>query len=124
MWRPSFLKTSRPRSSRRIPAVRQRKGSRLTVEALEDRTVPSTFLVTTTADNGAGSLRSALLAANAVSGADTILFSSSVHGTITLTSGELSITDDLTIAGPGADRLSVSGNDASRVFHIGVDKVE
>src|SRR5262249_20243649 len=32
---------------------------------------------------------------------------------------QLSITDDLTIDGPGADRLAVSGNDASRVFRIG-----
>ena len=35
-----------------------------------------------------------------------------------LTSGELQITDDVTIDGPGADRLSVSGNNASRVFEI------
>ena len=42
-----------------------------------------------------------------------------LRGTIALTSGELSITDDLRIDGPGAGRLAVSGNDASRVFQIG-----
>src|SRR5262249_12555257 len=118
-WWSSFLK-----SSRRQPPVRQQRNvSRLAVEALEDRTVPSTFLVTNTADSGPGSLRSAVLAANAMSGADAIFFGPRVHGTISLTSGELSITDDLTIAGPGTGDLSVSGNDVSRVFNIGAGSV-
>jgi uncharacterized protein (TIGR03118 family) len=38
--------------------------------------------------------------------------------TITLTSGELVIDKSLDIEGPGADRLTISGNDASRVFDI------
>ena len=42
----------------------------------------------------------------------------SVTGTITLTSGELSINKDLTIEGPGKDQLAISGNNASRVFNI------
>jgi hypothetical protein len=47
-----------------------------------------------------------------------IRFASGVRGTITLTSGVLSITDDLTIHGLGEKRLTVSGNNASRVFEI------
>src|SRR5262249_41373982 len=47
---------------------------RLVLEALEDRTTPSTFTVTTLADSGAGSLRQAVLDANAHPGADTIRF--------------------------------------------------
>src|SRR5262249_26163370 len=39
-------------------------------------------------------------------------------GTIALTGGELSVTGDLTIVGPGAHRLSVSGNHARRVFDV------
>ena len=41
-------------------------------------------------------------------------------GTIPLTSanGELKITGDLTINGPGANRLTVSGSNATRVFDI------
>ena len=35
-------------------------------------------------------------------------------GTIALTSGELDITGDLKINGPGADKLTVSGNNTSR----------
>src|SRR5262249_35488766 len=47
------------------------------LEALEDRTLPSTFLVTNTNDSGAGSLRQAILDANAtpnVGGPDLISF--------------------------------------------------
>ena len=77
----------------------------------------STFTVSNTNDAGQGSLRQAVLDANANAGADTITFDPSVTGTITLTSGEISITDSLTITGPGAANLTVSGNDASRIFH-------
>ncbi|NJL80922.1 MAG: hypothetical protein HC917_22830 [Richelia sp. SM2_1_7] len=38
--------------------------------------------------------------------------------TITLTSGELLITDAITIEGLGANQLTISGNNASRVFKI------
>ena len=88
------------------------------LEALENRTVPSTFTVLNLADNGTGSLRQAILNANANPGADTIAFGAKVQGTISLTGGQLSITADLSIVGPGADRLTVSGNNASRVFDV------
>src|SRR6266699_2037961 len=74
--------------------------------------------VTTTADSGPGSLRAAI--ASAAPG-DTISFS--VTGTISLTSGELSITTPLTIAGPGPDQLTVqrssdAGTPAFRLFAV------
>src|SRR5262245_41402520 len=92
---------------------------RLSVEQLGDRIVPSTFTVENLADSGTGSLRQAVLDANANPGADLIRFASAARGgTIALTGGELSVTDDLTIDGPGAQCLTVSGNHASRVFDI------
>ncbi len=95
-----------------------RLSARLGVEPLEDRTVPSTFTVLNTADSGDGSLRAAILGAEANPGADVIQFANKVHGTITLTTGELDIRSDLTIDGPGANRLTVSGNGVSRVFDV------
>lgn len=82
----------------------------------------ATFTVTNTNDSGAGSLRQAILDANSAAGADTIVFDSSfnVPRTIALTSGRLLITNGggLTINGPGASLLTVSGNDQSQVFEI------
>ena len=78
----------------------------------------NTFLVTNLDDNGPGSLRQAVLDADSNKGADTINFQAGLTGTIVLTSGELFIIDDLTINGPGASLITVSGNHASRVFEI------
>jgi predicted outer membrane repeat protein len=86
--------------------------------ALPAGTQAATYTVTTLADSGPGSLRQAILDANAAPGADTITFQAGLSGTITLTRGQLLITDDLTLAGPGADVLAVSGNNASRVIEI------
>src|SRR6516164_4826570 len=69
------------------------------LDILEDRTLPSTFTVTNLLDTGPGSLRAAVTAANANPGPDAIDFATT--GTIPLTSGELDITDSLTINGPG-----------------------
>ncbi|EHC08490.1 right-handed parallel beta-helix repeat-containing protein [Fischerella thermalis] len=72
--------------------------------------------VTNTADSGKGSLRAALDSAQA---GDTIQFDSSLaNKTITLTSGELAITKDITIDGAGAENLTISGNNATRVFSV------
>ncbi|MGR8934574.1 MAG: choice-of-anchor Q domain-containing protein [Gammaproteobacteria bacterium] len=78
----------------------------------------ATFTVTNLNDAGAGSLRQALLDANGAAGADTIDFQAGLNGTITLTTGQLAATDDVTITGPGAATLAVSGNNASRVLQI------
>jgi predicted outer membrane repeat protein len=85
---------------------------------LDDRTLPSTFTVLNLADSGPGSLRAAIDVANANPGADIVRFAPALKGTITFTTGELSITDAVTIDGPGAARIAVSGDDASRVFHV------
>jgi hypothetical protein len=90
----------------RAPGTRRRQRSlRLTthrpgLEVLEDRSLPSTFTVLNLLDSGPDSLRAAVASANASPGADTIDFATT--GTIALTSGQLDITDSLTINGPGA----------------------
>ncbi len=82
-----------------------------------------TFNVTNTNDSGPGSLRQAILDANAAASDDLISFDPAVFGsqqTIVLTTGELVAEGNgaLTINGPGANLLTISGNDASRVFNI------
>ncbi len=98
------------------PADCKRPTFRPTLEALEARWVPSTLTVLNTNDSGAGSLRADIAAAHR---GDTINFAAGLNGqTITLTSGELLINKNLTIAGPGASQLTVSGNNATRVFDV------
>src|SRR2546423_12143968 len=79
-----------------------------------------TLTVSNHDDSGAGSLRDAI--ANAGAG-DTIVFDLPSPDTITLTSGELLIQNDVTITGPGADLLTVArssagGTPAFMIFDI------
>jgi hypothetical protein len=110
----------RTRTQHRPPARRFRPQ----LETLEHRDVPSTLTVTSTADSGPGSLRADIATAHA---GDTINFAPSLDGkTITLTSGELVLNKSLTIQGPGASQLAISGGaplrgvnwNASRVFEL------
>ena len=67
-------------------------------------------------DSGPGSLRQALLD---LCPDGTITFHPSLSGQmIYLTSGELSLAQNLTITGPGANLLTVSGSQVSRVFSV------
>jgi hypothetical protein len=75
----------------------------------------STITVTNTDDSGPGSLRNAI--SMAVSG-DTIDFSLTYPATITLTSGTLTIGTSLSISGPGASNLAISGNNAVAVVQV------
>ena len=92
----------------------RRRSAGFRLERLEERSLLSTLTVSNGLDGGSGSLRQAI--ADAAPG-DTITFDKNVHR-ITLTSGELGITQDLDIEGPGANKLTISGNDSSRVFDI------
>ncbi|MBC7796654.1 MAG: hypothetical protein H7Z37_07265, partial [Pyrinomonadaceae bacterium] len=83
------------------------------------QTNAATFTVTTIADSGAGSLRDAVAAANTAAGADTIIFSTNLNGqTVRLTTGTLQITGALTISGPGANLLTISGNNTNGIFYV------
>jgi VCBS repeat-containing protein len=121
---PSSRSRSPSHCPRRTP--RRRSPGRLLVEQLEDRTVPNTYTVANLNDSRDGSLRQAILDANANPGADLIQFRDDLHGTIALTSGQLDIqltgtdtTGGLTITGPGADLLRVDANHQSRVLQVG-----
>src|SRR5262245_9646669 len=91
----------------------------LILQALEDRSVPAVFTVTNANDAGPDSLRDCVDQANSTAGADDIVFGAlfNVPQTITLTTGEIAITEDINIKGPGAGLLTVSGNNAGRVFN-------
>lgn len=90
----------------------------LRVEALEDRQMLATFTVTNLNNAGSGSLRAAIEQANNASGRDQIVFAAgATSGTIALTTGELEITDSLTITGPGQEQLAIDGQHQSRVLN-------
>jgi hypothetical protein len=75
-----------------------------------------TYTVTNTNPSGPGSLRQAILNTNNNAGYDIINFG--ITGTIVLTDALPAIDDDLTITGPGAEQLAVSGANSYRVFYI------
>jgi len=77
-----------------------------------------TFTVTNTNNSGAASLRQAVLDANTTLGPDTIEFNIATLPNTIILSEEILIQDDLTILGPGAEQLTISGDESSRIFNI------
>lgn len=88
--------------------------------ALSTSVYANIITVANTNDSGAGSLRQALVDADA---GDTIAFA--VTGTIGLTSAELLIDKAITVRGPGPDMLAVSrtSNTQFRIFHVTANRV-
>jgi len=92
------------------------------VETLEQRCLLSGLVVTSAADSGPGSLRAEIAAAH---DGDTITFDPHIFDfnptdhTIKLDSDELEIHTNLTIQGPGATNLAISGGNQFRVFEVG-----
>jgi hypothetical protein len=88
---------------------------------ITDISVADVITVTTVADDvetpPAGSLRKAVM--DAVSG-DTIAFGEDLSDTIELDGEEILLDKVLTIAGPGAKALAISGAAKSRIFHVAV----
>ena len=97
---------------------RDRKPNRCTpwIEGLEGRALLSVLTVMNNGDTGPGSLRAEVAGAAA---GDVIDFSSQLDGdTITLTSGEIQPPSSVTIQGPGANLLAISGNNSSGIFDL------
>jgi len=76
-----------------------------------------TYTVTSVADdNSAGTLRYAIINANYTPGS-VIQFAAGLNGqTITLTGGQIPVKASMTIQGLGSGNLTISGNNASRIF--------
>jgi hypothetical protein len=119
------------RSSRRAaralannPPPRHRRRRACKVECLEERTLLSTWHVTSLADSGDGTLRWAITQANSQAGDDLIDFG--VTGTITLASASPDFNDTsgkTDVEGPGASSLTVARSSdmetpAFRIFTV------
>ena len=89
-----------------MPSIRRYRAQ---LESLESRTVLST--VTNLMDAGTGSLRQAIADTPA---AGTVDFDPGLSGTITLTTGQLMLTRNLILTGPGVDAIMVSGGNRRR----------
>ena len=112
-----------------VPNVVVAAAARAASEPLEERRLFASFLVDTNvdevSDNGLTSLREAVLAANASPGADDIRVQS---GTFTLAipgafedggrTGDLDITDSVSILGAGQGTTTIHGGRLDRVFHV------
>ncbi len=112
---------------RRHPAPAKLR-TRLWLASLEDRSVPATFTVSTTVDGAVnapgdlpGSLRQAIFDANLLAGVDSIVFDATTFATpqfIIMSGGELAVTDDVAIAGPGKGQANIEGTLLARHFNI------
>jgi hypothetical protein len=105
------------RPARKVRACRPR------LEVLEDRTLPSTFLVDHLADDAVGSGLSGSLRYTMTNAADDDHITFGVTGTINLTGALPTLAHSISIEGPGPDQLTVrrdSGGDY-RIFTVAAD---
>jgi hypothetical protein len=93
--------------------------ARLMLQVLEERAVPTAFTVTSTADSGAGTLRAAIIAADADVNTPHTIDMTGITGTITLATSLPQITKDMTITGPGASGLTLNVNNQGQGFNQG-----
>ncbi|MEM9827481.1 MAG: FG-GAP-like repeat-containing protein [Planctomycetota bacterium] len=102
------------------------------LEMLENRQLLAAFVVNNLLDGPVsqagdlpGSLRQAIVDANANPGPDIIEFvgdefvGDGASASITLTAGELRVIESVEIVGPGADSLTIDGNQSSSIFWFG-----
>src|SRR4051812_33097266 len=102
------------RASRRIAKPAWSRSSRLGLESLEDRCLMATFLVTTNAPAGNGSLAAAI--AQAATG-DTINFSDTLAGQPILVPSALTIDKGITIQSSDPNKVILAGAGTDRIFN-------
>ena len=108
---------------RGVPFIRTFNAT-VDIGAYERHTLVTLPLVVTTLtdeldySNAEVSLREAIDSANLRLGPDTITFTNGLTGTISLSLGQLQITDSVTITGNGATQTIVDANQQSRVLNI------
>ncbi|WP_417744293.1 GEVED domain-containing protein [Rosistilla oblonga] len=95
------------------------------LESLESRRLLTTFHVTRIDDvdgracsESSCTLRDAIQEANANPGHDTITFAPELSGETLELTQVLTVTDSITIAGPGADQLTLSGRGTKQLFQF------
>ena len=110
MFRRTRALFSRP-TSRIASNNRINRNKRLYLQALEERTVPTVYTPVNLSDAGAGSLRQAIIDANADAGAGPhTVDATALIGTVAWTSGQVAITsvEQIDIKGSGIASLFVS----------------
>ncbi|MBC7821141.1 MAG: CSLREA domain-containing protein, partial [Planctomycetaceae bacterium] len=137
-WLNLWWSPRKPARRRSRHGKSEREGvtrAKVAAELLEPRMLPAVITVTSLADtianDGQVTLREAIQAANTDSivdgstkgsGADTIQFAPSLTAsgpaTITLIGPRLLIKSDMTIVGPGEDKLTIDGNNLTRIFTV------
>lgn len=121
------------------PRVRSSKPAHSSIERLEDRLVLSPYSVASTLDsvdanpgdgvavdaNGNATLRAAVIDANALAGADTIMLGAGVfamslsgRGENAAAAGDLDVIGNLTIEGAGANQTILDAALLDRFFHV------
>jgi predicted outer membrane repeat protein len=105
MWKQISTRPPRGRTAHRLAAARFRPR----LETLEDRLAPAqvSLTVSSLADSGPGTLRAAILTADAGSHSDQFTIGFGVAGTIDLLSPLPDLNNAVTVQGPGASSLTI-----------------
>ena len=88
------------------------------IGAFEFQDPPLTFVVKNLNDSGPDSLRDCISAANSAPSADIVTFEPGLTGTIALLEGQLFISDNVSITGPGANVITVTAPRNNRIFLV------
>jgi hypothetical protein len=123
MWFSSFHARLTGASKSTLRGRRPKPRCRRGVVVLEERAVLA-LTVSNLNDSGVGSLRQAIIDANAdTTTGDTIDFQPGLRGSIIL-SAQLTVTGSVSIIGPGSGLLDIDANGPFRLFQFGTGTVQ